>query len=334
MARMDSSGPAPQPPSWLPQLPTANGPVQMSDVESLLQQTLFGTSGRRGLTRQPLVGIIPNWVRHNPNLFSAVRAGVVDPYLPIPGEEGSWRVFVGRGDTTRTTAGSSANAAEYRAPRLGDKTKPLSAVANEPYLWSAEKINDAIKKFNEAGIPVRDLEGVVGVWGKLSEQAAKRYSLSSGKLKVTPWDMLEINKSALAAAGGSGSGSGGGTAAPTTVRSTTRSVAQITHGDGWNALQNTLSRMLGRDPSEEEVKDFIGRMNHLAAKNPTITTSTTTGVGTASQNTSSKTRGGFNANDILENAYRDAQADEEYAEYQSATTYFNAALSALGAIGG
>jgi cell wall-associated NlpC family hydrolase len=65
-------------------------------------------------------------------------------------------------------------------------------------------------------------------------------------------------------------------------------------------------------------------MNHLAAKNPTITTSTTSGIGSGHQNTSSHTKSGFDQNDILQNAYQDAQANQDYAETQAGTTYFNA----------
>jgi hypothetical protein len=43
--------------------------------------------------------------------------------------------------------------------------------------------------------------------------------------------------------------------------------------------------------------------------------------------------GGFTTDDALQAAYDKAQDNPDYAEYQSASTYYNAALSALGAIG-
>lgn len=313
----------------------AQGQPGSLTLEDLLKTTMYGLSGRTGLTDQPLVGYMPAWVRTNPQIFSAVKAGAVDPYLPTT-DMGTWRVYVGPGTRGRRKDipekfGEAMDVAGVpRAkPRSGDDTESVQAVANQPFLWSDEQIKGAIKKFNDAGYTnVNDLDSLQKAWSGLAAQAGARYSLSSGKIKVTPWDMLELNKSAMSASGGANGGS------PTRVTQTSRSVATITHGDGWSALQNTLSRMLGRDPTDEETRDFVGRMNYLAAKNPTITTSTTSGIGSAHQSTSSHTKSGFNSNDVLENAYSDAQANKDYAEYQSATTYYNAALSALGAIGG
>jgi hypothetical protein len=263
----------------------------------------------------------------------------VDPYL-VTDKPDTWRVYVGGGAIQAHTAAPRNKFATEMTPGSNafmeqghDKTAMVAQVKNQPYTWSEDQVSEAIKKFQAAGLSsVVDFDSMTQAWGGLVERAGAMYSMSSGKTKVTPWDVLDLYKNERSKAGTLGGSSGGGS--PSRVTSTSRSVAEITHGDGWSALQNTLSRMLGRDPTEEETRDFVGRMNHLAAANPTISTSTTSGIGTAHQNTTSKTKGGFNANDILENAYQDAQANSDYAEYQSATTYYNSALSALGAIGG
>lgn len=309
-----------------------------ASVEDILQQAMFGMSGRRGLTAQPLVGILPKWVYHAPQLLQAVTAGRLDPYLAQTNDPHTWRVYVGGGSVPVPNPRLRQKPTENFGPELvrehgHDRTEMANSVMNQPFLWSEDQVADAIKKFQDAGVTnVTDFGSMKEKWDLLVDRAAKMYSLSSGQRKVTPWDALELYKTEMQKAGTFGSSGSDGH--PTTVHETARSVSTITHGQGWSALQNTLSRMLGRDPSDEEVRDFVGRMNHLAAKNPTITKSTTSGIGTAHQNTSSHTKSGFNSNDILENAYKDAQADDDYAEYQSASTYFNATLSALGAIGG
>lgn len=303
-------------------------------VEDLLQKAMLGSSGRLGLTDQPLIGILPRWYKTNPQLVSAVQAGQVDPYLPT-NDPSSWRVYIGTTPKLKIGPTTNASIAEYGMTtgktKAGDDTEMANAVANQPYLWSEDQVAGAIKKFQDAGVTgVTDFDSMQKAWTGLVQRAGAMYSLSSGQRKVTPWDVLGLYKTEMQKAGTFGGSSG----SPTKVTQTSRSVAEITHGDAWNSLRDTMSRMLGHDPSDEEVRDFLGRMNHLAAKNPTISTSTTSGIGTAHQSTTSHTRGGFDSNDVLENAYRDSQSNPDYAEYQSASTYFNAALSALGAIGG
>lgn len=307
------------------------GSSSANPLQDLLQGTMLGLSGRQGLTGQALIGVLPRWVRANPTLFAAVRGGQIDPYLPTT-DPSTWRVWTGNTPRVKITGSTNANVAEAAPTMRGDNTQMVNAVANQPFLWDENQVAGAIKKFQDAGVTsVTDFDSMQKAWGGLVQRAGAMYSLSSGQRKVTPWDVLDLYKSEMTKAGTFG---GGASTAPTTATQRSRSVSTITNGDGWSVLQNTLSRMLGRDPTQQETRDFVGRMNHLAAAHPTITTSTTSGIGSAHQNTTSHTKSGFDQNDILQNAYQDAQANQDYAETQSGTTYFNAAMSALGAIGG
>lgn len=113
-----------------------------------------------------------------------------------------------------------------------------------------------------------------------------------------------------------------------------RSISDVPEGEAWAMLQSNLSRMLGRDPSDQEVRDFAFRMNQLAAENPAITK--TIGKfkdGELVSTTTKQVDSGFTERDLQREAYETAQNDPIYAEYQAATTYFNAAQQALGAIG-
>lgn len=119
-----------------------------------------------------------------------------------------------------------------------------------------------------------------------------------------------------------------------TKTQTSTSVSQISEGEAWSTLRQGLQAMLGRDPSDEEVRDFTYRMNQLAAQNPAISkTITSYKNGDAISSHTEAIDSGFSGADVQQAAYHDAVNDPQYAEYQSATTYYNAALSALGAIG-
>lgn len=115
---------------------------------------------------------------------------------------------------------------------------------------------------------------------------------------------------------------------------TSRSISEITEGQAWASIQGTLQQMLGRDPTDQELRDFTYRMNRMAADNPTITRTIQQYKDGELDSTTSRTRGGFTAADMAQEAYDQAQNDPEYAEFQAATTYFSALQSALGAIGG
>lgn len=119
-----------------------------------------------------------------------------------------------------------------------------------------------------------------------------------------------------------------------TKKQVSRSVSDITEGQAFSSLQGTLSAMLGRDPSDDEVRDFTYRMNALAAENPSISTTIARYKNGEMVGTKTKTDPGFTPDDMAMEAYEGAQADPEYAETQAGITYFNAAMSALGPMGG
>lgn len=234
----------------------------------------------------------------------------------------SWNVYMGPGGVHQSSSGSSAAAAE-NAMRQGlhdDSIVSIDQAASLPYTWSNDEINSAIKKFKAAGYNINGFDDLVGAWGNLTKAAAGRYTL--GGIKVTPWDMLELQRKQGTGAAGS------------TQTSTSRTVSEISVGTAWSALRSVVKDQLGRDPSDQEVRDFTYRMQSLAAKNPSIstTTQTTDANGNSTSNTTSKQ--GFTGDDLAKAAMEDAQADPDWAEHQAATTYFNAAIQSLGAIGG
>jgi hypothetical protein len=117
-------------------------------------------------------------------------------------------------------------------------------------------------------------------------------------------------------------------------RTVQRSVTEISEGEAWATLQNNLSNLLGRDPSDQETRDFVYRMNALAASNPAVSKTATRYKNGEAVSSSTHTDPGFTGADMAQEAYTGAQNNPDYAEYRSASYLFNAVLSALGPIGG
>ena len=334
-------------PSLVAQLMGSTGttPGQPVDIVSLLVGTAMQVTGREGLTGTPFSGVLPEWAKGIPaQVLSDVN---FDPYLGIVNQAGDERVYMGAIETPGQP-GVEVHTAERPDTRSGESELPHDVAAkpaterdgtltstqveNMPYYWTEENITDAMKRMREAGINVTSFNtgenSLVSVWGNLVSRASAMYSLSEGKNKVTPWDVLGMYKAEAKAADNYVNYESG------TRTSTNKSIAHITEGEAWSSLQSTLSKMLGRDPSDQEVRDFTYKMNALAAKNPAISkTISKYKAGDITSSTTS-TEGGFTGADVAEAAYGQAQSNPGYAEFQAASTYYNAALSALGAIGG
>lgn len=142
---------------------------------------------------------------------------------------------------------------------------------------------------------------------------------SAGK-RVSPWDVARMDSKApgnKAAAGGAGG--------PAKVRDTTSKSVNLTDPTTARAVVNqALSQYLGRDANDEEAKAFTAALNAQETANPNVTKTHYNADGTSS---SSVTTGGTNAGEL---ARESAMADPNYAEYQAASTVYNAFISALG----
>jgi hypothetical protein len=323
-----------------------NGQGQIAGELPSLPEALIGSAmavtGRRGLTGKDFASTLPPWAQ---GLAPEVLGHPdFDPYFGMVSQEGDERVYMGTtkpkevltatGPTQQYVDGEIVKTPRAPAEAMTqpkDETLTATQVMNLPYTWDEEKITETMKKMRQAGIPVTSFDSgansLVSVWTAMTNRASMIYSISEGKRKVTPWDVLDLYKSEAKAAGTYINMENG---SRTTVN---KSVGHITEGEAWSSLQQTVAGMLGRDPSDQEVRDFAYRMNQLAAENPSISKTITQYKAGEAVSSSTHTEGGFSAADVAQQAYDRAQNDPEYGEYQSATTYYNAALSALGAIG-
>jgi hypothetical protein len=274
------------------------------------------------------VSLLPKWARdlkvvglgreeEPPEIFVYMR-GEADRVVPgVPNPSGF--------DTPQGLRSDDGTEAETIS---ASKAQTITRALNQPYLWDEEELDEAMKRMQDAGLDVRSFDDVTSVWESLVERAAKTYTFSKGERKVTPWDVLDLVKREDESA------NGGEDPENFTHVSTNKNVEDISEGEAWSVLQSNLSRMLGRDPSDQEVRDFTVRMNNLAARNPAISkTISTYKDGRLTNSKTIEKDSGFTADDMVMESYEDAQADPEYGAYQAASTYYNAAVGALGAIG-
>lgn len=317
----------------------SSGPLWGNDLITALTQTSMSVAGRYGQTGSDLTVRLPPWARSLPQ--EVTSSPDWDPYLGIVSQAGDERVFMGGTSSYKVEVpGTPPNkfAAEFdpasipteTETRQAPQTLTVTQAMNMPYTWDEDEVNDAIKKFRAAGIDIDSFDlgegSLVAMWGTMVNRAAMMFSLSEGKKEVTPWDVLDLYKKEADAAG-----IGPFTGSKTTVK---RNVTDITEGQAFAALQSTLSELLGRDPSDQEARDYAYRVNHLAATNPAIQRTVTEYKNGRAVSSSSHTDPGFTADDLAMEAYERAQDDPDYAEYRSASYLFNAAMSALGPIGG
>lgn len=279
----------------------------------------------------PYQGALPWWAQ------GLRQSLIAEPQFKTVYQADEGLVYLGQGGETTTTTPVNKFASDMGGDSTAttqpgsDYALTVTQALNLPYTWDEEEVADAMQRLRGAGLSVDSFDmgsnSLVSVWGALVNRAAMTFALSDGKRKVTPWDVLDLYKSEAMA-------SGTYVDPNRTETRVSRNVTEISEGEAWAQLQNNLSQMLGRDPNDQELRDFTYRMGQLAARNPSVSKTITQYKNGEAVSQSTHTDPGFTAADMAESAYESAQNDPDYAEYRSATTYFNAALSALGPIGG
>jgi len=254
---------------------------------------------------------------------------------PTPDDLSDDRVYMGKHTTENVPLQHVGIPGEegQAASELGQDTQAesisVSAALNQPYLWSEEHTSDVMKKMRHAGLDVNTFDDMMGAWQMLVTRASRAFVLSKGKREVTPWDILSSVKKENVE---SGVLDKDGNIVQTQVQ---KSVNDVSDADAWSTLRTAMTAMLGRKPSDQEVRDFASRANAMAAKDPSVTkTTSVTNADTGHTETSSHTSGGFTDADATQMAVEDLEDTDEFAQVQSATTYMNALLGALGETAG
>lgn len=175
----------------------------------------------------------------------------------------------------------------------------------------------------------RNLAVLDDVWQDVLEYSEK---LTGAGHRKTPFQVAELLAGA-GAAGGSGRGGGGsGASAPFSGVKRTRSTnVDLTDPATARAIvHDSLSSMLGRRATDEELRKFTGLINAAERGNPTVTETATTYQDGDAVSQSSTTTGGLTATGRQQLVEEDAMALPEFGAYQAASTYFNALLGSIG----
>lgn len=305
----------------LQQSPTASAPSQ-ADLSAAMLQSALATSA-------PYRNPLPWWAQ---GLRSALASE--DQFAGVY-NAGEGLVYMDTAASTREveipankfSAEQGGATQSYEVDDQEDFALTVTQALNLPYTWDQGEVLDVIDRMKAAGLQVDGFDSLVGVWQGLVNRAATTYAMTDGKRKLTPWDVLDLYKDEAKA-------SGTFLDPNRTETQVHRSITEISEGQAWASIQGTLSQMLGRDPSDQETRDFTYRMNRMAATNPSISKTVSQYRSGELASTTTHTDPGFTAADMAEEAYDDAQSDPDYAEYRSASYYFNSLLSALGPIGG
>lgn len=168
-----------------------------------------------------------------------------------------------------------------------------------------------------------DIKGAQSVWEYAIEESAN--FLSAGHQDVDPTTVLHwnigANKQALADRADAGPGS-----------HTTSNPVNLLDKANVQAIATTaLQNALGRNPTQAEINTFFNTIHEKQLADPGSTTTTRDAAGNVTAQVSTA---GYTSDDANQYLQSQIQNDPEFAKFQGGTTYFNAAMSALGAIGG
>jgi len=203
--------------------------------------------------------------------------------------------------------------------------------------------NDIVDRLARTGADTSSVDKVDKLWSKALKYAGLVYNGGKGSKDFDVFQALDF-------VGKTEEGN-----IPTygveTVNDSVKRLAISTPEEAKGALTNAAQELLGRDPTNKELKLFTNALNSIQRANPEITKTTGQRVGSSSgqpsvvtnpdgsqvavqqtqsqDNTTQTTTGGFSQ--VAANQYTTdfAKSADDYAEYQAETTFMNALLSAI-----
>lgn len=226
-------------------------------------------------------------------------------------------------------------AANPGAPRARTSTetlmKSLSEAQGEFYRWSdTERRKWADHLFALGLIDEDETSDYATLKGMWDDVVAETANFTTAGKRLSPWEVASLV--AGGEAGAAARKAANAKKAPFTGAKSQRSTSvDLTDPKTAKALMNdTLSRVLGRAATDDEIDTFKGVLNAAERANPTTTVSTTNYVAGDAVSQSSTTSGGLTGQARQQMAQDQAMSAPEYGAYQAASTYFNAFLATLG----
>jgi hypothetical protein len=167
---------------------------------------------------------------------------------------------------------------------------------------------------------------VENVWKTIYTNTALTNLRNKGKAQITPYDyLLQLGQRSLKSGSGAPGGGGGGGGGGGTTSQTQRSVNISSAKDAKALINQSFQQSVGRDATDDEIKQFRSALNAEEKKNPSITKTTQTvsgsNVSTTNQTTGGMDRGAY--------ALEQGQKASDYAEFQTETTYMDALMRAI-----
>jgi hypothetical protein len=148
-------------------------------------------------------------------------------------------------------------------------------------------------------------------------------SKSRGGAFISPLDAIPyMGRITGSDSGGSGGGRGGGGG---TTTQTQRSVNISSAKDARALVNQSFQQSVGRDATDDEIKQFRSALNSEEKKNPSITKTTQT-VSGSNNSVTSETSGGMDRGAY---SLEQGKKAKDYGEFQTETTYMDALMSAI-----
>jgi hypothetical protein len=163
------------------------------------------------------------------------------------------------------------------------------------------------------------------VWQTAWQNASLYNNANPGKKPITTLEYLRLIGLGSGSSGG-GSGRGGSGGAGGTTTQTQRSVNISSAKDAKALINQSFQQSVGRDATDDEIKQFRSALNAEEKKNPSITKTTQT-VSGSNVSTTNETTGGMDRGAYM---LEQGQKASDYAEFQTETTYMDALMSAIG----
>jgi hypothetical protein len=224
--------------------------------------------------------------------------------------------------TSYNNVAGSANSADYNIANNREVAVPQSEAKRRIFGDDSYRRRVADQMI-AAGIlspnDANNLSAISKAWDKVVEQSAQFRLAGNDRTPEDVIRLINIQKKA---------------AAP--VRqypyTTTTDESQVqTWTDAPSQVKDVLQRMLGRDPSSEELASYQAGLNSAAQANPQQSHSVQTEDANGNVVRQVSNSGGIDPTQVLGDM---AQGDPEYGAYQASTTYMNALKSAIGAFVG
>lgn len=205
-------------------------------------------------------------------------------------------------------------------------------VAN--WVYDPKKRQQILSYLQKKGYEVDSFAKLDQIWQEAVGRSADAYGTSGGRVKKSPWDMLDL----LAPSPEEIARRGPLKGLAYSDTTTTTHIAQMGPETAKGILTNALKDALGRDPTDEEIEDFASRANAIVSENPSQTRTTTNYVWDEAE-------GGYRATGqtsrqvgpsseevgaMVQGAAEDeAEDDPEYGAYQAAGVVSNWLFNAI-----